>query len=178
MREVAVGHVPQCALEPARVGHRLESLVDSALDEAPLAGEQPGDPVLAPAAPDELAPEVEVLPPDLIDLVRRSAQDRGQLVPQRVGHALVRVQREYPFVARLADGRVALRGDGRTGPLEHRRPRLARRGNRVVGRSGVRHDHFVRPGEVADALGDLRALVEGRDDDGERDRSAGHHTTV
>jgi hypothetical protein len=110
--------------------------------------------------------------------VRRSEQDRCQLVAQHVGHPLVRVQGEDPVVARPADGRVALRGDGRTGPLEHRRPRLARRGDGVVGRSGVRHDHFVRPGVVLDALGDLRALVEGRNDDGERDRSAGHHTTV
>ena len=132
VREVAVGHVPQGAREPARVGPGLESLVHAALDEAPVAGEQPGDPVLAPAAPGELATEVEVLPPDLIDLVRRSAQDRGQLLAQRVGHALVRVQGEDPLVPRLADGRVALRGDGRTGPLEHCRPRLARRGDGVV----------------------------------------------
>src|SRR2546430_12728654 len=97
-------------------------------------------PVVAPAATFALTSQEVVLAAHAVGLVGRRREHAPELLAQRVGHALVRVERQHPFVPRPRDRRIALRADALAPHLDDGGAAPAGELGRPVARAAVRHD--------------------------------------
>src|SRR5690349_15617312 len=122
----------------------------------------------------ELLPQVEVAPPNPVDVMRGLLQHLNYLIPQLIGAALVRIHGEDPLIPRLGDRGIPLSRDRRPGSLQDASTSLAGESYRLVLRSGIGYENLVHPIQAAEAVEDLIRLVQGGYDDCQRDHRAGH----
>src|SRR5437879_13438979 len=101
-------------------------LVDAIFRKAAVPAEQPDVPVTAPTATLALPSQEVVLAPHAVRFVGRRGEHAGELLAQRGSHALVRVERQHPFVSGARDRGIALGPDARASHIDP--PRTAAAG--------------------------------------------------
>ncbi len=169
MAEGPIRMVQQGVGERTGVLDRLESFVHPAFDVATVPTEEPHHPVARPAAAVLLDAEVEVAAPDAIGGVGRGGEHRGEFGGELRRDPFVGVEREDPGMAGGGDSGVPLRGDGGPGLFEHRGAGGAGQRDGPVHRPRVGHEDLIRERSARHAGGDVRRLVEGRNDDSQRE---------
>src|SRR2546430_16294386 len=88
-----------------------------------------------------------ILAAHAVRLVGRRREHASQLLAQCVGHPLVRIERQHPFVPRLRDSRVALHPDALPSNLDHSGAAPPSELDRPAARAAVGDEDFVRPAQ-------------------------------